>query len=86
MFFASHRYHWRIKCGFLQKVRCLETPAEVIPIEVKYTANPRPTDARGVEHFLARHPGKATRGFVVCRAARAEQLTERVRALPWSEL
>jgi len=64
----------------------LETPRELIPIEVKYTRNPRPADAQAIEHFLSRHPRLARRGFVVCRAARQEQLTRRVRAIPWGDL
>jgi predicted AAA+ superfamily ATPase len=64
----------------------LETPEEVIPIEVKYTRHPRPTDARGIEHFLSRHPNLARRGIVVCRAPRPEQLTASVRAIPWEGL
>lgn len=40
----------------------------------------------GVEHFLDRYPRLARRGFVVCLAPRPEQLTRRVRAIPWDEL
>ncbi len=64
----------------------LETPREVIPIEVKYTASPRPTDAREVERFVQRHPKQSRRGLLVCRARRPEQLTEHVRAIPWEML
>jgi predicted AAA+ superfamily ATPase len=64
----------------------LETPAELIPIEAKYTRSPRPADARGLESFLSRYAGRARHGLLVCRAARAEQLTPRVRAIPWDEL
>ena len=64
----------------------VETPRETIPIEVKYTKNPRPADARQIEHFIDRYPAYAKRGFVVCRAAREEQLTRRVRAIPWDRL
>jgi predicted AAA+ superfamily ATPase len=64
----------------------LETPREVIPIEAKWTAHPRPGDARGLESFLDQHPGRARRGMVVCRAPRAERLTERVTAIPWLEM
>ena len=64
----------------------LETPREVIPIEVKYTANPRPTDARILEQFIEHHEPLCRRGFVVCRAVRPQQLTRHVRALPWEEL
>ena len=64
----------------------VETPREVIPIDVKYTRNPRPADARGVEHFLERHRDLGRAGFVVCRVDRPEQLTPRVRAIPWDSL
>jgi len=64
----------------------LETPKEAIAIEVKYTKNPRPADAAGIEHFISRHPGKARRGFVVCRCARTERLSAHVLAIPWEGL
>jgi uncharacterized protein len=64
----------------------LELPREAIPIEVKYTERPRPEDARGVERFLDRYKGIARRGLVVCRCAKPEQLTPRVRAIPWRSL
>ncbi|HET7291877.1 MAG TPA: DUF4143 domain-containing protein [Vicinamibacteria bacterium] len=64
----------------------LETPKETIPIEAKYTTNPRPADARGLESFLSRYGNRARRGLLVCRAPRAQQLTPRVRAVPWNEL
>jgi len=64
----------------------LENPHEAIPIEAKFTRNPRPEDARGIELFLDRYPQKTRRGFVVCRCARPEQLTDRVLAIPWEEL
>lgn len=64
----------------------LETPRECIAIEAKYTRNPRPADAAGIEHFIDRHGALCRRGFVVCRAARREQLTEHVTAIPWTEL
>lgn len=62
-----------------------ETPREDLPIEVKWTRRPTPSDARHLEAFLDLFP-RAKRGLVVCRTAAAEQLTERVRAIPWSEL
>lgn len=63
-----------------------ETPREDLPIEVKWTARPRPGDARHVETFLDQFPTRARRGLVVCRCERAQQLTDRVRAIPWHEL
>ncbi|MCE9613262.1 MAG: AAA family ATPase [Lentisphaerae bacterium] len=63
-----------------------QAPNEEVPIEVKWTDNPRPADARHVETFLDLYAPRARRGFVVCRAPRAEQLTERTLAIPWQEL
>jgi hypothetical protein len=61
-------------------------PREDVPIEVKWTARPRPADARHVERFLDTYPSRARRGLVVCRATRAQQLTDRVTAVPWDAL
>ena len=61
-----------------------EGPREDVPIQVKWTARPRPQDARHVETFLAEYPGRARRGLVVCRCERPEQLSERVLAVPWN--
>lgn len=61
----------------------METPTEVLPVEVKWTERPSPSDARHVETFLDLHPDLATRGYVVCRCARRQALTPRVTALPW---
>jgi len=63
-----------------------ETPRVDTPIEVKWTDRPSPADARHLETFLDLHPGRAKRGLVVCRCSAAQQLTERVRAIPWSAL
>jgi len=64
----------------------LETPGESFPIEVKFTRNPRPEDARSIENFLVRYPKKARRGFLICRCPRPEQLTDHVVAIPWEYL
>lgn len=82
---TSRLSYWRTVDG-AEVDFVLETPKEVLPIEVKYTKNPRPADAAGIEHFIARHPEKAKRGFVVCRSARAEQLSTHVLAIPWEQL
>ena len=63
-----------------------ETPREDVPIEVKWTARPRPSDARHLETFIDEFPSRARRGLVVCRCERAQQLTDRVRAIPWQDL
>jgi len=60
-----------------------QSPREDVPIEVKWTARPRASDARHLEVFLSEYPRRARRGLLVCRAERAERLTERVLAVPW---
>jgi predicted AAA+ superfamily ATPase len=62
-----------------------QSPREDIPIEVKWTARPQPSDARHLEAFLAEYPSRARRGLVVCRCERAERLTDRVIAVPWNQ-
>jgi len=63
-----------------------QAPREDVPIEVKWTERPRPEDARHVERFLDTYRARARQGLVVCRAPRAQQLTERVTAVPWHAL
>ncbi len=63
-----------------------ESPREDVPIEVKWTARPRPVDARHLETFLDEFPGRARRGLLVCRCPEPQQLTDRVRAIPWDRL
>jgi hypothetical protein len=59
---------------------------EKFRLEVKWTARPRPVDARHLEIFLDEFSQRAKRGFIICRCERPEQLTERVRAIPWRAL
>jgi predicted AAA+ superfamily ATPase len=63
-----------------------ETPREDVPIEVKWTARPRPSDARHLETFLDEFKGRSRRGLLVCRCSEPQQLTKRVRAIPWDWL
>jgi len=63
-----------------------EGPGEDLPIEVKLTERPRAEDVRHVELFLDMFGNRSTRGLVVCRCERAQQWTERVTAIPWSQL
>jgi predicted AAA+ superfamily ATPase len=63
-----------------------ESPKEEIPIEVNWTARPRPVDARHLESFINEQPGRARRGLLVCRCGQPELLTEGVRAIPWHRL
>ena len=66
----------------------LETPREIIPVEVKWTERPTPADAGPIERFIkdSPAPGKTRKGFVVCRVNEPRQLTDRVQAIPWHQL
>lgn len=64
----------------------LETPDEIIPIEVKSTESPAEADARHVKLFLGTYPERARRGYVVCRCSSPRRLTESVTAIPWNYL
>lgn len=74
---------WRTSYG-VEVDYVWESPHEDIPIEVKWTERPRPADARALEVFLDQYPTRARRGLLVCRCPQAQQLTDRVRAIPWS--
>ncbi|MEA2011954.1 MAG: AAA family ATPase [Verrucomicrobiota bacterium] len=63
-----------------------ETPNEDIPIEVKWTQSPSSKHAKNVEKFIDIHHERCSRGFVVCRIKQAQQLSERVTAIPFFEL
>ncbi len=63
-----------------------ETPEEDIPIEVKWTDTPSARYAKNIEKFIDLHSERSKRGFVVCRIPRAQQLTERVKAIPLTDL
>lgn len=64
----------------------IETPRETIPVEVKWTDRPSLSDARHLAHFIELHPSRARQAFIVCRVGESRQLTERITAIPWSEL
>jgi uncharacterized protein len=76
---------WRLASG-AEVDFVWEAPHEDIPIEVKWTERPRPEDARHLERFLDEHRGRARRGLVVCRCPEPQQLTRRVKAIPWEHL
>jgi len=63
-----------------------ETPEEDIPIEVKWTDAPTIRDARHIETFMKLYPDRVSKGYVVCRVPRAQQLSEKVLAIPFENL
>jgi len=74
---------WRTAGGAEVHV-ILRTPDEVIPVEIKWTEGPRPSDARHVETFIDLYP-RARRGYVICRSPTRQALSPRVTALPWNK-
>jgi len=64
----------------------LETPDEVIPIEVKATESPTLGDASHLKLFLETYPQKARRGFIVCRCREPRRLSKNIEAIPWRSL
>jgi len=61
----------------------VERGDELVPIEVKWTENPSLKDARHLSSFMARHPGRCTRGYVVSRCPYVLSLSDTITALPW---
>lgn len=61
----------------------LEWEGAWIPIEVKWTENPDPKDARHVRKFLNEHADRARTGYVVCRCPRPALLAPGIKAIPW---
>ena len=64
----------------------LETPDEVIPVEVKATESPTVADETHLSTFLGTYPDRARRGFVVCRCRAPRRLADNVEAIPWWNL
>jgi len=64
----------------------LETPREVIPIEVKASQHPSVSDTTHLRLFLDTYPERANRGFIVCRCESPRRLTENIEAIPWYNL
>lgn len=63
----------------------IEKPDALIPIEVKWTDSPSINDTKHLEIFLNEYKN-AEQAYVVCRTPNRMQLTDRIHAIPWSEL
>lgn len=57
-------YFWRTAAG-VEVDLIIETPEQLVPLEVKTSATARPAMARGVRTFLKDLGGRAQRGFVL---------------------
>jgi uncharacterized protein len=64
----------------------LETPDEVIPIEVKATESPTLGDASYLNLFIETYPQRARRGFIVCRCRAPRRMADNIEAVPWWSL
>ena len=67
---------WRTSTG-VEVDAILETPKELIPIEIKWTDRPRPVDGRHIEKFIDLHPERSQRGYIICRTPERQQLSQR---------
>ncbi|MCH9634457.1 MAG: hypothetical protein S4CHLAM7_12080 [Chlamydiae bacterium] len=75
---------WRDQSG--AKVDWIvEKQNRYIPVEVKWTKNPSVKDARHILTFLDEYEN-SSKGYVVCRVSRAQKLTDRVTAIPWTDI
>jgi len=75
---------WRTNTGAEVDV-IIETPDELIPVEIKYTQKPTRSDARHVETFINLHSDMCNRGYIICRTSMKQQISKKVTALPWNE-
>ena len=74
-------HHFRTKDG-AEVDYVVELGNEIIPIEVKWKANP---SLRGVPHLAAfvKENRRVKTGYVVCRCPRPARLSDSIVALPW---
>ncbi|EKD45172.1 MAG: hypothetical protein ACD_70C00036G0003 [uncultured bacterium] len=63
----------------------LDIAQHYIPIEVKWTDKPNASDARHLEKFIGEY-SEAQEGFIVCRSPHRYKISDRITALPWTEL
>lgn len=74
-------YFWRTAGGH-EVDFILEDGQQLIPIEAKLTATPKPEHARAIERFQALFGARAARGLVVCLCRTRFPLTASVDAVP----
>ena len=80
----SHKLStWRTAAG-AEVDAIIETPDEVIPIEIKWTESPQPKDIRHLRTFIELHSDLCSRGYLVCRIDKPRKLSGNIVALPWN--
>jgi predicted AAA+ superfamily ATPase len=63
----------------------IEHEKTFIPIEVKWTESPTPSDAKHLKKFMAEYP-TASNGYIICQCDKPLLLQENILALPWQQL
>ena len=76
-------YFWRTNNG-LEVDFIIQTEDEVIPIEIKYTSVPQKNHIKHLEIFMEEY--KCKKGYLVGLFPRAQKLTDKIDAIPWSEI
>ncbi len=74
-------HFWRTAAGH-EVDFLLEDGGQLIPVEAKLTATPRPEHARGIERFQALLGDRAGHGLLVCLCRERFRLTSSVDAVP----
>lgn len=85
-YLGSGKLHYLRTKGGAEVDFIIERGLQLTPIEVKWTENPGPSDARHLLTFLQEHSRQATRGYLICRCAKPQALNDRITALPYRYL
>lgn len=82
-YLGSGKLHYLRTKGGAEVDFIIERDRTLTPIEVKWTENPSLSDARHLTTFLQEHPQRAAQGYLICRCARPQALSDRITALPY---
>jgi len=75
--------YWRDNAG-PEVDYVLDTPDELIPIEVKWSDKPDSHDARHLKKFI--HEYNVKQAYIICRTPRKYNISENIIALPWQSI
>jgi hypothetical protein len=74
--------YWRTATG-LEVDFVVETPARLLPVDIKAAARVTPADAKGLEAFLDAYPDRTDGALLLHGGEDSFTLTRRVWAAPW---
>lgn len=63
----------------------LDVSHQYVPIEVKWTENPRLTDAKHMIKFMHEYPS-VKMSYIICRAPKRYKLADNVTVIPWQQI